>query len=90
MNGISLLVQGFAWWYRELNPTAETNEIDSIKYTAAVEDFIWVLDLLLEGACDGFITWIDEAGEAGGRRGRSTKRPLSTSTGSERPGRAKK
>jgi hypothetical protein len=89
MNGISLLVQSFAWWYRELNPNADTNESDSNKYTAAVEDFIWVLNCFAEGAHDGFITWIDE--EEVSRRGRIPKRPaLSLTDGAEKPRSAKR
>jgi len=86
MNGIALLVQGFAWWYHELNPNAETNETDSDKYTAAVKDFIWVLDCLTEGVDDGSVTWIDEA-EVVARRGRGGgKRPVASLTdGAEKP-----
>jgi hypothetical protein len=59
-NGISLVVLGLAWWFRQLNPNLDGNAEDSLKYTSVVDDCIWVLDSLLTGAEEGRVTWAGE------------------------------
>lgn len=68
-DGMSLVLMSLMYWFNTLDEDVDSNEKDSDHYTEAVELMIWIMEVVIDGAERGKLSWTAEEEMVVGKRG---------------------